>query len=365
MITINRDNYIDKARFNNNNFLHTDGNTKVAVSGTNANQSTSTPIDFTGNYWGVTSPNQIEDMVYDYGDNIQIYGKVDYSSFATSKIAKNCPTCEASFTITPDSTDRKKYHFDGSPVPPQGSAKWFVYNNSGSTYTELNGEDVSHRFSAGVASNKIVYLLYDSTGNLCDSTMQRIPCMASYYVGKDTNNKFKLFLINNSRGTDNNTTYLWSFGDGTTSTKKNPNHKYANFGKYEVCLSIANAFTGCESIFCDSIGLDSNGNLLKASGFELNVVDEADLLNIDGKPIAERDMVLYPNPSNGMVYVRINEVTENETLVVRNSVGQIIWEARLESELTKIDLSNNADGVYFLQVIDGKSVHTKRFILTR
>lgn len=41
-------------------------------------------------------------------------------------------------------------------------------------------------------------------------------------------------FINNSTGADS---YLWDFGDGTTSTEENPQHEYAVFGRYEVTLT--------------------------------------------------------------------------------------------------------------------------------
>lgn len=39
--------------------------------------------------------------------------------------------------------------------------------------------------------------------------------------------------------------WLWDFGDGTTSTQKNPNHTYTTFGKYDVTLTIINSI-GCQ-----------------------------------------------------------------------------------------------------------------------
>ena len=62
-------------------------------------------------------------------------------------------------------------------------------------------------------------------------------------------------------------TYSWSFGDGGTSTKRNPTHKYRAFGSYWVCLTIADSTLNCTSTYCDSLGLDSTGRLLKADGF--------------------------------------------------------------------------------------------------
>lgn len=44
--------------------------------------------------------------------------------------------------------------------------------------------------------------------------------------------------------TDNNSTqgsYLWTFGDGATSTAANPNHTYWESGTYQICLTVSNA----------------------------------------------------------------------------------------------------------------------------
>ncbi|MBI2967723.1 MAG: PKD domain-containing protein [Bacteroidetes bacterium] len=43
------------------------------------------------------------------------------------------------------------------------------------------------------------------------------------------------------------TSWLWDFGDGSTSTLQNPNHTYANPGLYTVTLKVCNTF-GCDSI---------------------------------------------------------------------------------------------------------------------
>jgi PKD repeat protein len=35
-------------------------------------------------------------------------------------------------------------------------------------------------------------------------------------------------------------TWLWDFGDGTTSTERNPTHRYTTAGTYEVTLDVSN-----------------------------------------------------------------------------------------------------------------------------
>jgi len=41
------------------------------------------------------------------------------------------------------------------------------------------------------------------------------------------------------------TSWLWDFGDGTTSTSQNPTHTYANPGSYNVSLTVFNSSTSC------------------------------------------------------------------------------------------------------------------------
>jgi len=52
---------------------------------------------------------------------------------------------------------------------------------------------------------------------------------------------FQNTSVSNSTGT---TTYLWDFGDGTTSTSTNPSHTYTTSGNYNVTLIVTNA-AGC------------------------------------------------------------------------------------------------------------------------
>ena len=55
-------------------------------------------------------------------------------------------------------------------------------------------------------------------------------------------NKKNISTINNSTP---GCTYLWDFGDGSTSTLINPTHTYTNFGNYTVVLYVTNPVTGC------------------------------------------------------------------------------------------------------------------------
>ena len=54
--------------------------------------------------------------------------------------------------------------------------------------------------------------------------------------------------------------YLWDFGDGSTSTSANPTHLFRGSGTYQVCLQIK-AVNGYVSNVCQTINLGTQGQL--------------------------------------------------------------------------------------------------------
>jgi len=84
-----------------------------------------------------------------------------------------------------------------------------------------------------------------------------------YYPEGDSNNPnggMTFQFIDESWG--NPDTWVWEFGDGTTSGDQNPLHTYADEGTYQVCLTIYNDADTCESTYCEEIwvGEDTIGN---------------------------------------------------------------------------------------------------------
>lgn len=49
-------------------------------------------------------------------------------------------------------------------------------------------------------------------------------------------------------------TYLWSFGDGSSSTALNPVHTYTANGTYNVCLTVTDA-NGCSAQYCQGVAI--------------------------------------------------------------------------------------------------------------
>ncbi len=65
----------------------------------------------------------------------------------------------------------------------------------------------------------------------------------------DDDNTFD--FINSSTGTYD--TFKWSFGDGTTSSRRNVQHQYIRKGKFDICLTISDSNSGEEATYCEKL----------------------------------------------------------------------------------------------------------------
>ena len=130
----------------------------------------------------------------------------------------------------------------------------FLFNNTSSgatTYlwqfgdsTISNLQNPSHTYST--AGNYIVKLIVYNTTGCKDSLSKSVAVYskpsAAFAAPPNqciTNNNFT--FTNASSGANS---YVWSFGDGSTSTLQNPSHTYATAAYYTVKLIVTNA-TGC------------------------------------------------------------------------------------------------------------------------
>jgi len=71
---------------------------------------------------------------------------------------------------------------------------------------------------------------------------------------------------------------------------------------------------------------------------------------------------IYPNPTDGKITVSANEFNK---ITVVNLLGETIISYDLQGEIINIDLSNQENGVYFLQFENKTETFTKRIILSK
>jgi len=127
----------------------------------------------------------------------------------------------------------------------------------------------------------------------------------------------------------------YDYGSSVTVTAS-PNNSYEFLGWTENGSMISNTLSYSFSVF-------ENRTLTAVFQFVIKV-DEVDKLIANA----------YPNPSDGHFRLRISE---DATMVISDMKGQKVLEQKLSAGLVDVDLSNHADGLYFMQIItkdDGK-----------
>ncbi|MGL1889943.1 MAG: T9SS type A sorting domain-containing protein, partial [Reichenbachiella sp.] len=77
---------------------------------------------------------------------------------------------------------------------------------------------------------------------------------------------------------------------------------------------------------------------LTAIGNELNVISK-----------------VYPNPSTGLVTIKLTQSFMSSSLMIHNTSGQLVMRKRLDQSESIIDLSKQNPGVYIMRVtVDGQ-----------
>lgn len=87
------------------------------------------------------------------------------------------------------------------------------------------------------------------------------------------------------------------------------------------------------------------------------------ILSTNENDLTKENFVLYPNPTNGIFYITAKENNLNDSVELRvyDVLGNKVFEKHSTSLTNEsIDLSNQASGMYFVDVINGgKEVHYK------
>ncbi len=168
-------------------------------------------------------------------------------------------------------------------------------------------------------------------------------------------------------------TFLWSFGDGTSSTEAYPSHIYDGNGPYELCLSISDA-SGCTDTYCQTISVDSEGIIVGFTGdaendnrsvLTLNVV-AAQPLSVDTEQI-KGEIGLWPNPVQNAINLSITTRSNGQVIMsLIDMSGQLVSQTkntlRNGTNQLQIDVNDLKAGMYVLQISNGTQTTTRRFV---
>jgi PKD repeat protein len=210
----------------------------------------------------------------DFGDTVDISGLTDpapASAYSTNRILNADPITFQYGGLVPSRTYLLRCHFnEGNASHVLGNSVMVVKVNTvelapirDSAYRNSKYFDVSERaggFHKGYireylatanGSGIITVVVTNAVNN--DATDVRIaaidlleaPPVASFTSTPPSNQIFIASFTDTSTGEP--TSWLWSFGDGSTSTLQNPGHNYAAAGDYTVTLVATNRFGDSET----------------------------------------------------------------------------------------------------------------------
>jgi PKD repeat protein len=171
-------------------------------------------------------------------------------TYCDSVVVTGGSNCNVNWGFYPDSNAANSYSFWH-----QGNPNSIVTWDFGDGHTS-NVSFPNHTYSS--SGTYQVCFTIDSCPTVCDTLVvgggNNCSAQFTYSGGQNTTVQF----FNQSV---NATTYLWDFGDSTTSTLHSPSHTYASNGTYLVCLTIFKTdFLGnviCTDIFCDLVQVGS------------------------------------------------------------------------------------------------------------
>jgi hypothetical protein len=100
------------------------------------------------------------------------------------------------------------------------------------------------------------------------------------------------------------------------------------------------------------------------------VRQSAEELEIINEELSNEPLQVYPNPSNGLLNIRLQpEGDINQTVEVYNQLGQKVesFELSFTKEMPAVELQLNDlnDGIYFVRVYDGNTVQTRKVMLRK
>jgi len=244
------------------------------------------------------------------------------------------------------------------------------YWNFGDGYT-ASGSIVSHTYSSNGAYPVTLVL---NNGIPCASNMitqyvnvTGAPCIANPGFSIVPTPTPQYWTITPSYPY-NVTQALWSWGDGSFSNSLYSSHSYSAAGTYSICLSVTvscgNTATSCISQY---ISKSADNNLI----INIDVIPPP-LVGIRSQEIESAVYSIYPNPNNGNMNIKIDNINLNSKTVyveIFDVLGKIVYSTSLETVSGSVDRSFHIDhltnGSYYVKIKTNSSSHMLKMIINK
>ena len=142
----------------------------------------------------------------------------------------------------------------------------------------------------------------------------------------------------------NSTSYLWDFGDSTTSTDVNPVHVYSTPGYYAIQLTASN------SIGCDNWAVKT---------YYIYVTDPTSIFETN----AEMKLLIYPNPTTGALHIKIPKSNySSSSITIFDLMGKQVNQTISSQSRMDFDLTEINEGIYIIRIENNGNIYRKKVI---
>ncbi len=224
-----------------------------------------------------------------------------------------CPNENVTFTANPaNEGSNPTYQWKINGVNAGTNSPTFTTNS-------LNNNDV---VTCELTSSENCLTLNNVLSNSITITIDNTVPTSSFTYAQ---NELYFSFTNTSTGA---TSYLWNFGDGTTSTLENPTHTYSTSGIYVVTLT---AYSAC----------DSNQVLQSVNAIESDIASNSKNFTV----------AIYPNPTQDLTTVELKGYEcKDVEITVYDAVGKKVYNYKLQNAFgnskVNIDMINYEKGIY-------------------
>lgn len=156
---------------------------------------------------------------------------------------------------------------------------------------------------------------------------------------------------------------IWNWGDGSSSNGLFVSHTYSAAGMYNICLSVS-VNCGSTASTCASYSVFRSANPF----IQVNVVDPSQLTDLTEVQQAEIEIVLYPNPGDGLFYLESTALSGDVNIRVLDLRGKTISNLNLNKEVQgnyRLDLRTLPNGIYLMELQQTGQLLHKKLIITK
>jgi PKD repeat protein len=261
--------------------------------------------------------------------------------------ACNGGTCQAAFAIS-DSLGLFYFTDQSTSTASIAEWKWVI----GDTVKQTQNAT----YYAGISpiAFQINVCLTITTTDGCTSTACDVFSPPSCYLYPNftyTAQGKNVYFTDASVGLGGPTNYEWTFGDGgVISSLQNPIHVYANYGTYNVCLTISGGIQGCGSEqYCRQITIDPAQSL--------TTIAQQYNIRIYPSYLTETLQINYQLKNKELVSIDLYDISGK---LVRNITHT---EQNAGTHNTQISqLSNLVSGVYLVRIQTPTFSYTQKVV---